>query len=162
MKRLVVLILSLSLCRGAFAQGTLAVPTASNRTTAWRDGGFHVDVAGVIGRSDIVLGRANMDAGEALPLGNGRLGVAVWAAEGLTAQLNRADTLPERLALEPACEWHSNYRPSRPCVLGIDLQRRRNQLEHRAPLTQRAIRPPPLPPTSPATSLIIFPAWSRF
>jgi hypothetical protein len=35
-------------------------------------------VAGVIGRSDIVLGQANVDAAEALPLGNGRLGVAVW------------------------------------------------------------------------------------
>ena len=82
MKRLVVLILSLSLWYGACAQETFAVPTASNGTTAWRDGEFHVDVAGVIGRSDIVLGRANVDAGEALPLGNGRLGVAVWAADG--------------------------------------------------------------------------------
>jgi lysophospholipase L1-like esterase len=98
MKGLVVLILSLSLWHRACAQGTLAVPTASNGTTAWHDGEFHVDVAGVIGRSDIVLGRANQDAGEALPLGNGRLGVAVWAADGLTAQLNRADTLPERLS----------------------------------------------------------------
>src|ERR1700731_5492235 len=71
---------------------------ASAQTTAWHNGGFHVDVAGVIGRSDIVLGRANVDAGEALPLGNGRLGVAVWAADGLTAQLNRADTLPDRLS----------------------------------------------------------------
>jgi lysophospholipase L1-like esterase len=97
MKRLVVSILSLSLWHSACAQGTLAVPTASN-STAWHDGEFHVDVAGVIGRSDIVLGRANVDAGEALPLGNGRLGVAVWAADGLTAQLNRADTLPERLS----------------------------------------------------------------
>jgi len=33
-----------------------------------------------------------------MPLGNGRLGVAVWSADGLTAQLNRADTLPERLS----------------------------------------------------------------
>jgi hypothetical protein len=32
----------------------------------------------VVGRSDIVLGQANVDAAEALPLGNGRLGVAVW------------------------------------------------------------------------------------
>ncbi len=29
-------------------------------------------------------------------MGNGRLGIAVWAAEGFTAQLNRADTLPHR------------------------------------------------------------------
>ena len=33
----------------------------------WR---FQVDVADVIGRPDIVLGRANVDVGEALPLGN--------------------------------------------------------------------------------------------
>jgi alpha-L-fucosidase 2 len=98
MKYLVVSILSLSLWQSACAQKTLAVPSTANQTTAWHDGGFHADVAGVIGRSDIVLGRANMDAGEALPLGNGRLGVAVWAADGLTAQLNRADTLPERLS----------------------------------------------------------------
>jgi hypothetical protein len=57
-----------------------------------------VDVAGVIGRSDIVLGRPNLVAGEAMPLGNGRLGVAVWSADGFTAQLNRADTLPDRLS----------------------------------------------------------------
>jgi alpha-L-fucosidase 2 len=33
-----------------------------------------------------------------MPLGNGRLGVAVWSADGLTAQLNRNDTLPDRLS----------------------------------------------------------------
>ena len=75
MKGLVALILSLSLWHRACAQGTFAVSAASNGTTAWHDGEFHIDVAGVIGRSDIVLGRANVDAGEALPLGNGGLGV---------------------------------------------------------------------------------------
>ncbi len=29
-------------------------------------------------------------------MGNGRLGIAVWSAEGFTAQLNRVDTLPHR------------------------------------------------------------------
>jgi hypothetical protein len=29
-------------------------------------------------------------------VGNGKLGVAVWAASGLTAQLNRVDTFPKR------------------------------------------------------------------
>jgi len=33
-----------------------------------------------------------------MPLGNGRLGVAIWASGGLTLQLNRADTLPGRLS----------------------------------------------------------------
>jgi alpha-L-fucosidase 2 len=98
MKYLVVSILSLSLCHGVFAQATPADHTVARQTTAWHDGRFHVDVAGVIGRSDIVLGRANEDASEALPLGNGRLGVAVWAADGMTVQLNRADTLPDRLS----------------------------------------------------------------
>ncbi|HTW80074.1 MAG TPA: hypothetical protein VME23_11065 [Terracidiphilus sp.] len=78
--------------KGAWAQ----VP--SEKTTAWRDGSFHVDTAAVISRSAIILGKANTLAKEAMPLGNGRLGVAVWSADGLTAQLNRADTLPDRLS----------------------------------------------------------------
>lgn len=71
---------------------------ASGATTAWKDGRFHVEAPGVVGGSDIVLGRANLEASEAMPLGNGRLGVAIWSADGLTAQLNRADTLPDRLS----------------------------------------------------------------
>ena len=59
---------------------------------------FRVDTPNVIGRSDIVLGRPNLESSEAMPLGNGRLGVAVWSAEGFTAQLNRNDTLPDRLS----------------------------------------------------------------
>lgn len=71
-----------------------AQQTASD--TAWRDGRLQVNVADVIGRSDIVLGRPNVDPSQAVPLGNGRLGAAVWAQDGLTVQLNRADTLPYR------------------------------------------------------------------
>jgi hypothetical protein len=78
-----------------FAVGQSAAPTVAG---AWHDGRFHVDVAGVIGRSDIVLGKPNLESGQAMPLGNGRLGVAVWSADGLTAQLNRADTMPDRLS----------------------------------------------------------------
>ncbi|HEX4319270.1 MAG TPA: glycoside hydrolase [Acidobacteriaceae bacterium] len=59
----------------------------------------HVDFAGLIGRSDIVLAHPNSEATQAMPLGNGLLGVAVWSADGLTAQLNRVDTLPDRLPL---------------------------------------------------------------
>jgi alpha-L-fucosidase 2 len=66
--------------------------------TAWRSGRFEVDVAGVLSRSDIVLGHPNAEPREAMPLGNGNLGVSVWSAGGFTAQLNRADTLPERLS----------------------------------------------------------------
>jgi hypothetical protein len=36
---------------------------------------------------------------EAMPLGNGALGAAVWAEDGFTAQFNRADTLPLRLSV---------------------------------------------------------------
>jgi alpha-L-fucosidase 2 len=67
-------------------------------TTAWHDGGFHLNTARVVSESDIVLGRPNAEATEALPLGNGRLGTAVWSADGMTIQLNRADTLPHRLS----------------------------------------------------------------
>jgi hypothetical protein len=67
-------------------------------TTAWHGGKFHVDVAGVLSRSSIILGQPNIAPGQAMPLGNGRLGVAVWSENGLTAQLNRADTLPYRLS----------------------------------------------------------------
>lgn len=65
-------------------------------TTAWHNGKFNLDAAGVVGRSDIVLQVPNRQAREAMPLGNGRLGIAVWFANSLTAQLNRADTLPGR------------------------------------------------------------------
>lgn len=67
-------------------------------STAWKNGSFHVDVRGVVERSDVILQRPNTKPDQSMPLGNGRLGLAVWAANGLTAQLNRADTLPNRLS----------------------------------------------------------------
>jgi hypothetical protein len=81
-----------------FGEVTQAQSIPAETTTAWHNGEFHVDVAGVIGRSAIVLGQPNLDADEAMPLGNGRLGIAIWSAQGLTAQLNRGDTLPDRLS----------------------------------------------------------------
>jgi hypothetical protein len=54
----------------------------------------------VVSRSDIVLGSPNSAADQSLQLGNGALGVAAWAANGFTAQLNRSDTLPGRLSPE--------------------------------------------------------------
>jgi hypothetical protein len=65
-------------------------------TTAWRDGAFHVDARGVVSRSDVVLGQPNVLPAQSMPLGNGSLGAAVWAAGGLTLQLNRNDTMPDR------------------------------------------------------------------
>ena len=82
----------------ALARSAVAQSLALDPATAWHEGRFHVDAAGVVGRSDIVLGRPNVNAAEAMALGNGRLGVAVWSADGLTAQLNRGDTLPDRLS----------------------------------------------------------------
>jgi alpha-L-fucosidase 2 len=77
----------------AFGQTQSASTTVHNSTRT------RVDYAGLIGRSDIVLARPNLEPSQAIPLGNGRLGVAVWSANGLTAQLNRVDTLPDRLPL---------------------------------------------------------------
>jgi len=74
------------------------VAQAEQPTTAWNAGMFHVDAAGVVGRSDIILLQPNKAPHAAMPLGNGRLGLAVWAADGYTAQLNRGDTFPARLS----------------------------------------------------------------
>ncbi len=60
--------------------------------------GFWLERRGIVERSDVVLQRVNRDAREAMPLGNGRLGAAVWAPDGLAVQLNRGDTFPHRLS----------------------------------------------------------------
>lgn len=52
----------------------------------------------IVSRSDIFVGQPNVLPAQAMPLGNGRLGVALWAADGMTLQLNRSDTLPGRLS----------------------------------------------------------------
>jgi hypothetical protein len=57
---------------------------------------FMVDSPNVVRRSNVVLGRANTEPADSMPLGNGTLGVAAWAAKGFTAQLNRTDTFPDR------------------------------------------------------------------
>jgi hypothetical protein len=94
-RRLTVAVVALTLAAPiARAFADLAPAT----TTAWSQGHFQVDVPGVVGRSDVVLGQPNVQAGQALPLGNGALGAGVWSANGLTAQLNRADTMPDRLS----------------------------------------------------------------
>ena len=74
--------------------GGCAATTAA--TTAWRGGGFDLSPEGVVSRSDIVLGQSNVNPTASIPLGNGALGVAAWAADGFTAQLNRSDTMPDR------------------------------------------------------------------
>ncbi|MFB9833613.1 glycosyl hydrolase family 95 catalytic domain-containing protein [Actinoallomurus acaciae] len=69
---------------------------ATGPTTAWHRGSFAVDTANVVRRSDAVLTRPNTDPRQSMPLGNGTLGAAVWAANGFTAQLNRSGTFPDR------------------------------------------------------------------
>ena len=77
--------------------GTPAALAATN-TTAWQNGAFSENTGGVVSRSDVFLGRPNTLDSQSLPLGNGSLGVAAWAAGGFTAQLNRSDTMPSRLS----------------------------------------------------------------
>jgi Carbohydrate binding module (family 6) len=71
---------------------------AATVTTAWQNGAFSENTGGVVSRSDIFLGQPNTADTQSLPLGNGSLGVAAWAANGFTAQLNRSDTMPNRLS----------------------------------------------------------------
>jgi hypothetical protein len=87
------------LTAAALAASTLAVTApavAAPGTTAWQNGHFVVDTPNVVRRANIVLGRANTIPAQSMPLGNGTLGAAVWAANGFTAQLNRVDTFPDR------------------------------------------------------------------
>ncbi|MFJ2865592.1 glycosyl hydrolase family 95 catalytic domain-containing protein [Kitasatospora sp. NPDC087314] len=89
----------ITLCLAGAGLGLAPATTASAAgpgSTAWSDGGFSVDTPDVVRRSDIVLGAANTSASQFVPLGNGTLGAAVWAANGFTAQLNRSDTFPAR------------------------------------------------------------------
>src|SRR5580700_9006332 len=81
----------------AVVGGTPAASAASN-TTAWQNGAFSENTGGVVSRSDVFLGQPNTVDSQSLPLGNGSLGVAAWAAGGFTAQLNRSDTMPSRLS----------------------------------------------------------------
>jgi hypothetical protein len=54
------------------------------------------DAPSVVARSNLVLAHPNSAMTQFMPLGNGTLGAAVWAAGGFTAQLNRVDTFPDR------------------------------------------------------------------
>ncbi len=81
---------------GAGVSGAASSGSAASLTTAWRGGQFVENPEAVVSRSDIVLGQPNFSDTQSLPLGNGRLGVAAWAQNGFTAQLNRDDTFPNR------------------------------------------------------------------
>jgi hypothetical protein len=88
--------LAVSFSQGAAFAHTVKTADAPGATTAWRNGSFDLDAGSVVSRSDIVLGEPDTNATGSMPLGNGALGVAAWAAGGFTAQLNRSDTLPDR------------------------------------------------------------------
>ncbi|NIK57737.1 glycosyl hydrolase family 95 catalytic domain-containing protein [Kribbella shirazensis] len=82
--------------------GTSAVPAAGltatdddAATTAWHDGALRADTAGLVARSDLVQEGPAWRSYQAMPVGNGVLGAAVWAEKGYTAQLNRVDTFPD-------------------------------------------------------------------
>ncbi|MHB1502181.1 MAG: DUF5703 domain-containing protein, partial [Candidatus Dormibacteria bacterium] len=87
------LVLSIAAVAPATAVRAAAVSAVPHDTTAWHHGHFAVDVPGVVERSDVVLTGPNWYPYQSMPLGNGRLGAAVWSANGLTAQLNRGDTI---------------------------------------------------------------------
>ncbi len=73
-----------------------ATTATTGATTAWKDGSFNLSPDAVVSRDDIVLGAPNINPTQSIPMGNGALGVAAWAANGFTAQLNRTDTMPDR------------------------------------------------------------------
>jgi hypothetical protein len=96
--RLPKILLVLALIAGLVAANGAPAEAAAG-TTAWQNGSFVLDTPNLVRRSDVVLGRANSLPAESIPLGNGALGAAVWAADGFTAQLNRTDTFPDRKSL---------------------------------------------------------------
>ena len=69
---------------------------AATDTTAWQNGTLVMDTAGLVQRSNIVLQKPNTQPMQSMPLGNGVLGAAAWSAGGMTVQLNRTDTFPDR------------------------------------------------------------------
>ncbi|HEY2672923.1 MAG TPA: hypothetical protein VGJ07_21515, partial [Rugosimonospora sp.] len=87
---------SVALATGGLALAAAPSAVAATGTTAWQNGTFVVDTPNVVRRADIVLGQPNTSPSQFVPLGNGTLGAAVWAAGGFTAQLNRTDTFPDR------------------------------------------------------------------
>jgi hypothetical protein len=76
-----------------------SIAFAAGNTTAWQNGQLVMDTSGVVQRSNVILGQPNLLSTQSMPLGNGTLGAAVWSASGLTAQLNRTDTFPDRKAV---------------------------------------------------------------
>jgi hypothetical protein len=96
LRALAAAILTVGVCTTALGGNPAPAVAATATSTAWNNGSFSLDRPNLVRRSDIVLGSPNTAASQSLPLGNGSLGIAQWAAGGFTAQLNRSDTLPDR------------------------------------------------------------------
>ena len=71
-------------------------PRQAAPSTAWIGNKFQVDVPNLVRRANIVVGVRAAQPAQLMPLGNGQMGAAVWAAGGFTAQINRTDTWPTR------------------------------------------------------------------
>src|SRR5450631_2076641 len=80
----------------ASASAWVHAAQAATDTTAWQNGQLAMDTAGIVQRSNVVLQSPNSQPAQSMPLGNGVLGAAAWSASGLTVQLNRTDTFPDR------------------------------------------------------------------
>lgn len=93
--RLTIPVLAALLTVGATSLPAVSSTPDAEQTTAWHDGALQGDTAGLVSRSDIVQEGPAWRPYEALPIGNGVLGAAVWAEKGYTAQLNRVDTFPD-------------------------------------------------------------------
>ncbi|TCO18561.1 hypothetical protein EV652_115105 [Kribbella steppae] len=89
------LVTLLATSAGSLAAAGPPAQPADQLTTAWHDGALRTDPAGLVSRSDLVQEGPAWRAYQAMPLGNGVLGAAVWAEKGFSAQLNRVDTFPE-------------------------------------------------------------------
>ncbi|TCN38300.1 hypothetical protein EV644_109191 [Kribbella orskensis] len=89
------LVTVLAVSTGSLAAASGRAAPVESATTAWHDGALRTDPAGLVSRSDLVQEGPAWRAYQALPIGNGTLGAAVWAEKGYSAQLNRVDTFPE-------------------------------------------------------------------
>lgn len=88
------LVTLLATSTGSIAAASSPAAVGETPTTAWHGGALRTDPAGLVSRSDLVQEGPAWRTYQAMPLGNGTLGAAVWAEKGYTAQLNRVDTFP--------------------------------------------------------------------
>lgn len=68
-------------------------PLHAEGTTAWSDGKMQIDGAALASRSNLIYKVAPTRERDFAPLGNGKVGAAVWAGDGFTAQMNDLDII---------------------------------------------------------------------